>query len=59
MCTSEIGSLRNSDFVAVGDILLYVVQMPLTGHNQAAPRTPLESPCIARTMGVPASVEKV
>ncbi len=31
----------------------------LIGHNQAAPRTPLESPCMARTMGVPASAEKV
>ena len=56
-----------SDFVAIGNIsvkgrrhyLLNVVQVPLIGHNQAAPRTPLESPCMARTMGVPASAEKV
>jgi hypothetical protein len=53
--------------VAIGDISvngrglypLNVVQIPLIGHNQAAPRTPLESPCMARTMGVPASAEKV
>jgi hypothetical protein len=53
--------------VAIGDVgfknrrhyLLKVVQIPLIGHNQAAPHTPLESPCMARTMGVPASAEKV
>jgi hypothetical protein len=56
-----------SDFVAIGDIsikgrrrsLLNVVQIPLIGHNQAAPRTPLESPGLARTMGVPAPAERV
>ena len=56
-----------SDFVAIGYISikgcrhypLNVVQIPLIGHNQAAPRTPLESPCMARMMGVPASAEKV
>jgi hypothetical protein len=53
--------------VAIGDIsikgrrrsLLNVVQIPLIGHNQAAPRTPLESPGLARTMGVPAPAERV
>jgi hypothetical protein len=39
--------------------LLNVVQIPLIGHNQAAPRTPLESPGLARTMGVPAPAERV
>jgi hypothetical protein len=38
--------------------LLNVVQTPLIGHNQAAPRTPPELPCMARTMGVPTSAEK-
>ena len=44
-----------SGLVAIGDLgfknhrhyLLKVVQISLIGHNQAAPRTPLESPCMA------------
>jgi hypothetical protein len=53
--------------VTIGDLgfknhrhyLLNVVQIPLIGHNQADPRTPLESPCVARTIGVPVSAERV
>ncbi len=36
-----------------------VVQIPLIGYNQAPPRTPLELPCMARTMGVPGSAKKM
>ncbi len=34
------------------------VQVPWSGHSQAAPRTPLESPCIALRIGVSHSPPK-